>query len=154
MVNNLYEYDLDNFSLITIILSLNNLSATSFLSERSAVVQSEHVVVAVVTEVAAHSEVEALGELHGLGDVAVDDEVTGDEAENSIVETWLRVKSQDIVTHRGQCKQLVHDCLRAQELFTLVGEHGLALVESAKVSAVGVEGVVVVIYKLLAHLVK
>ena len=87
---------------------------------------------AVVAHLTTNREVESLRELKGLLGT-VNDQVSAHERDDCVVETWLRVKSDDLVLHGGELIKLFHDGGGTEELFTLVGEHRLSRVEGTEV---------------------
>ena len=95
---------------------------------RSSVVKSEHVVEAEEASRAAREEVEDLGELDCIL-AAVDEEVTGDETENAVVNGGLSVETLDLVLDVAERAELVDDRCDTLELFTLESQHGIVSVQ-------------------------
>ena len=94
-----------------------------FFLECSAVVESEKIVVAVVASWTANNKMEGLSKLEWLLDVSVDDEVTTDERDDAIVESWLSIKSDNLVLDARHANKFLHDLLHAKELLAFVAQH-------------------------------
>lgn len=98
------------------------------------------------------AQVESLCELHGLFRVAINDQVTTDKAEDTIVESRLGIKGQQLVLDGRHASELAHNLSWAEELLTFIGQHGRIGVESAKLITVGVKHIVVVLHELFSNL--
>ena len=123
-----------------------------FLPKCSAVVKSEKIVVAVVAGRTANNKMEGLGKLEGLLDISVDDKVATDERDDAVVESWLSIKSDNLVLNAGHRNKFFHDWLHAKELLAFIAEHWHLCVKSLECWPVCVESLVVVFNKLLADL--
>jgi hypothetical protein len=79
--------------------------------------------VAVVTGRTTNNKMESLSELEGLLDVSVDNKISTDERDDTVVESWLSIKSYNLVLNAGHTNKFLHDLLHAKELLTFIAEH-------------------------------
>lgn len=94
----------------------------------SAVVESEHVIEAEETGRATWKKMEDLGELDWVF-ATVDEEITRDEAENSIVDWGLSVKTLNLVGNLAEWAELFNNTSDTFELFALETEHRIISVQ-------------------------
>ena len=80
-----------------------------FSHKCSAVVESEKIVVAVVAGRATNNKMECLSKLEWLLDISVNDKVSADERDDAVVESWLSIKSDNLVLNAGHTNKFLHD---------------------------------------------
>ena len=96
--------------------------------ESSAVVESEHVVEAEETSTTTREKMEDLSKFHWVL-TAIDEQVTWNEAEDTVVNWWLSIKALDGMLNLAERAEFVKYSSDTLELFTLETEHRVVSVQ-------------------------